>query len=497
MPEFLISIGEAERNPLYCAAYIAERLKSADGRADAMMHIVPVFISMGEVDRAAALADTVEDPLTRDRLLIAVAEKCAVLGDDDYGLQLADAIEDVSMQSTARERIALENIRKGEVAMAVEIADGIDHPDEILIAAAASVFGRDGIDAASALLSKMQLAYSRCVAFQSLAGVAYKGGDKPEAAELLERAASEAAEIDFDEERIRARLELAHNFVDIGRNDRAIAVLDQAKKDAEVLGNVGREGFLANIAVGFLRSGSLELADRTLDLVEDKTAIVSALSGFAAEFQAKGELAEAVGAANEAVAILRSQREKETRDHPTKFRQWRSLSVQLASLGETESALEAAGEIPDEGERMAALAQLAVVFSEGDKPEFVEMALSAIGEDVQRAFALVGVADAAIRQGNKAGARGRIGSALTLLPSIEQPVAKASLLTECVKRLIDIDEAASARESGLDCLKTVAEIRDESIRAACLAALAAVYESADFAVTDGESEVLRAVMARI
>ena len=39
--------------------------------------VVPRYLANGDVDLAAELANTVDDPFTRDRLLIHVAEKCA------------------------------------------------------------------------------------------------------------------------------------------------------------------------------------------------------------------------------------------------------------------------------------------------------------------------------------------------------------------------------------------------------------------------------------
>ena len=96
MSEHFISREDAEQDLLACAAYLAENIKSADGRAEAMNSVVPRYLALGNVDLAAALADTVDDPFSRDKLLVIVAEHCASIDDDEYAMQLADAIERIA-----------------------------------------------------------------------------------------------------------------------------------------------------------------------------------------------------------------------------------------------------------------------------------------------------------------------------------------------------------------------------------------------------------------
>ena len=91
MAEHFISRDEAESDLLACAAYIAESIESADGHAEATSAVVQRYLAKGEVDLAAELANSVDDPFTRDRLLIHVAEKCAQADDDEYARQLVEA----------------------------------------------------------------------------------------------------------------------------------------------------------------------------------------------------------------------------------------------------------------------------------------------------------------------------------------------------------------------------------------------------------------------
>src|SRR5688572_11882250 len=133
MPEYFITRQDAESDLLSCATYLAERIKSVDGHAEAISAVVPQYLAKGNVDLSAELANTVDDPHTRDRLLIAVAEKCAELDDDEYALQLAEAVEEPGLQSQALERIGLQKASKGEFEKAREIASGISDPDPVLI----------------------------------------------------------------------------------------------------------------------------------------------------------------------------------------------------------------------------------------------------------------------------------------------------------------------------------------------------------------------------
>ncbi|HEX8638590.1 MAG TPA: hypothetical protein VF692_11045, partial [Pyrinomonadaceae bacterium] len=129
MAEHLINIDEAQENLLACAAFLAEDIKSADGHAEAFKYIAPLYAEKGEVDLAAEFANTVDDPFTRDWLLSLIAARCAALDDDEYALQLVEAIEDHGMQAQALEKIALQKTAKGDFERAFSIAESMEHPD--------------------------------------------------------------------------------------------------------------------------------------------------------------------------------------------------------------------------------------------------------------------------------------------------------------------------------------------------------------------------------
>jgi tetratricopeptide (TPR) repeat protein len=496
MSEHLISTTDAQENLLACAAYLAEGIKSADGHSEAMRAILPFYLEKKEVDLAAEFANSIDDPFMRDRLLTLVAEKCAALDDDEYAFQLVEAIEDYGTQAQARERIALQKSAKSDFAKAFEIADTLEHPDNVFAAIAVNS-SEDG-QAATALeaIEEIEFPYIKVVTLQTIAGQKIEKQENKEAVELLEKALESAEEIDFAEEKIRALADIASHFTDAKRNDRAIETLDKAKHLAEKLDNVHRDAFLANIAYGFFRAGSIDLADRTLDLVNDKTQMSSTLVGFAREYWAKDEKPDAVETLEEAHAILKSQHEKETRDSRAKFALFSMIAALFASYEKPERAVEIAQEIPEENEQMSALAQIAQILTAHGNDDAALSAVHAIAEDSQRLSAFIGISDAQNRLDKQPDAVKTLNEAAHLAETIPQLASRSAALNELAKRFADYGETARARELTHENLATIAEIRDESSQAVCLATLSEIYEANNFELTGAEKEILQTIIRK-
>ena len=486
----LISFEEAQNNLLSCAAFLAEDIRSADGHAEAIKAVVPRYIEKGEVDLAAELADSVDDPFVRDRLLMLVAEKCAALGDDDYAFQLTDAIEEFGMQEAARERIILQKSLKGEFEEALRIADDLTHKSDALAIIAVNQAAQSREEDALQTLEKIDFPSARITALQNLAMINFQKSADDKAIRLLERASEATAEIEHEEERIRALVEIANHFVEIGRSDKAIETFDKAKTQAESLDNIHRDAFLSNIAQGFLRAGSLDLADRTLDAVGDKTQISSCLLGFAQEFWRKGERGEAVEALEEAYAILKSQHERETRDSRAKFALFASIAAQFAQFEKPERAIEIAQQNDDEAQKHAALSQIAQICVLQGKDEWMRQAIQAIDEDSSRMFALIGASDAKNRAEKREEAIELLNEAAHLAETVPQFSLRSSAFNEMARRFIEYGETDRARETTRESLETIAQIRDESNRAVALANLEEIYKQADFSLSDDDKKIL-------
>ena len=498
MSEHFISLTDAESSLLSCAAYLAERISSVDGHAEAMTAVIPLYLQKQNVDLAAELSNTVDDPFTRDRLLTLVAEKCAEDADDEYALQLADAIEDRGLRSQAFERVALRQAARGEFDRAREVAGTMDHIDGVLggIAVNESAKGLDA--AANQTLSEITYPFAAVTALHEMAVRSLASQDAGKAASYLEQAVGIAGDIEQPEEKARAFYDIGNAFIEIGRNDKAVESFDKAKSTAETIDTMYRDVFLSLAAQGFLHAGSLELADRTLDLVTDKTQIASALLGYSREFWQKDERSEAIDSLEESFAILSSQHERETRDSRSKFRLFTQIAAQFAGFEKGERAIEIAEGIQDETERTSALTQVAAILTLRKEDEEARHALRAITDDGDRVFALIGMSDAKEKNGERSAAVEMLNEADVLANAVPQLTFRAAAYNEIARRLTSFGENEKARGVFAKSIETIAQVRDSSSQAVALAGLAQIASEtgADIESNDSVRDQLRSLAAR-
>ena len=497
MPDLFIPIEQAENDLLACAAFLGERIKSSDGHAEAMNAVVPRYLAKGDVDLAAELANAIDDPFSRDKLLIVVAEKCADLDDDEYALQLAEAIEDVGMQAQAFERVGLVIAAKGHAERATEVADAMAHPDFVYAGIAVNQ-AAGGNDAGSdATLERIEFSTARVTALQQIASAQIENNKAEKAVNLLDRAAESALGIEHDEEKIRALCDIGNLFTEAKRNDRAVVTFDKAREFAEVLDNYHRDFFLVTCALGFLFAGSNDLADRTLDLVTDKTQMASALLGFARDHWKKEEKDDAIDTLEEAHAILKSQRETETRDSRSRNGLLASIAAQFAGFGKSDRGVEIALENQDPNEQTAALSQIAQVLTIQKEDDLARQAINQIAEDADRLFALVSISDAKHEMGEPEAAESLLEEAATLAETVPQLGLRSSALNEIASRFVGLGKNDRARSICLENLNVIAEIRDESSQAVSLAHLSGIYGQADFELTDAEKTALKSLTRKL
>ncbi len=494
MSEHQITIEQAETNLLSCATLLAENIKSSDGFAEAMKEIVPRYLDKNNVDFAAELANSIDDPFVRDRLLTIVAEKCAAIDDDEYAFQLVEAIEDFSTQAQAREHIALCKSASGDFTKALEIAATLDHADYVF--ADIAVRQAEGSDEAAAFqtLERIEFPNAKVTALQNIALLELKKGETEKAVQLFGKAAQLADEIEFAEEKVRAQLEIGNHFVEANRNGLAIEIFDKAKANAETIDGVHRDALLGSVALGFLEAGSLELADRALDLVEDKTQMAATLAGFSRKFWEKEERDEAVETLEEAYQILKSQRDSEIRNSRERYGLWRTIAVEFARIEKAERAIEIAQEILDENSQTNSLAQIAQVCVMQNKDELARQSLNAIGDDAQKMFALIGASDAKYKAGKTDEALDYLREAETLCETVPQLASRSAAFNELAKRFSDYGDAEKARQLLQENLETIQEIRDESSRVVTLAQLNDFYERLSFELNDAEKQILQTLV---
>lgn len=496
MSEHLISRADAESDILSCAAYLAESIKSNDGRAQAMMAVVPRYLQKGNVDLAAELSNTVDDPYIRDRLLIAVAETCAAVDDDEYALQLVDALDDPGMQAQARERVGVRLAEQGDIDKARAVADTMDHRDNVIAAIAIHQHSLGQEPAALDTMTEIGFPAASAHAFVAMAASSIEKEEFEKATERLEMALEPADEIEHEEERIRSLIDIGNSFVGAKRNDLAVETFDKAREYAEVLNNVHRDNFLASISVGFMRTGSIDLADRTLDSVNDKTQISTALLGFSREYWKAGDKDEALDALEESCAILRSQHEKETRDSKAKFVLFGNIAVQFAGFEKGERAIEIAHEMEDENESMSALGQIARILTTQRNDGLARTALISIADDAHRMFALISLSDAAAGNSEAEKAAVLLDEANALAEDVPQLASQSSAYNAITERFVNIADLSKARETTHKNLGIIATIKDESSQVSALAELASSFEKGGFAPDDADTQIIRTMLPK-
>lgn len=494
MAEHFISRADAESNLLACATYLAETIESAEGHAEGISTVVRRYLAKGDVDLAAELANTVDDPFTRDRLLIHVAEKCAEIDDDEYAMQLLEAIEEPALQAEGYERIGMLEASKSKYDAARKITESMAHPDYVLSTIAVKQFANGDSEGFRATLDEIEFPEARVSAYTGIAHARLSEKQIDGVSELLDAAGVDAAEIEHDEERIRALVEIGTLFHDIGNNGSAIQTFDKARDHAEQLDNVHRDGFLAAVSVGFLRAGSQDLADRALDLVEDKTQMATCLVGHARHYWGKEQKEDALESLEEAQAILKSQKDTETRNSKERYKLFGTIAAQFAHFDKGERAIEIAESIEDDTVAMTSLSQIAVIFASRGEDEFVRQAINAIPEEAQQAFALIGVADQAEKREQRAAAIAALDEAAEKAESVPQMSSRTSAYIEIARRYAKFDQADkfdAAIASGIEALTA---IKDESIKVASLVELDSLVEELKLDIAGEDLTFLKTIL---
>lgn len=496
MAEHLIHIEDAQEDLLSCATFLAENISSADGHSEAMLNIVARYVERSEVDLAAQLADTVRDPFVRDRLLMHVAEKCAAIDDDEYAFQLIEAIEDQGSQSMARERVALQKSAKNDTEKALEIVETLSHPDDAFADIALHQIIKNEEESALKTLERIDFPASRATAYQNIAVYFTKQQNSIKANEFFELAVGAAKDIEYYEEKVRALTDVAHQFRETGNVDRARELFEDAKLFAERIDGVHRDSLLAKISIGFLQSGDLDSADRTLDLVGDNTQVASCLVGFSRIFNEIGDQSEAIETLEEAYALLKSQRDAEIRDSKARFALFANIAVQFAQYKKYERAIEIAQENIDEMQQLSSLSQIARIAAASGDDDVAKQALGSIREESTKMFALIGMSDAKSAAGDEPAALALLKEAQELLDSVPQTASRSDAFNAFAVRYKEHGDDEKTRHFLHENLKTISEIRDESNRAVKLAELAKVYEKYEFKLSDAERSILKEMVRK-
>ena len=491
-----ITFERAENDLFDAAVYLGATITDANGHSAVMQTVVPLYLAKDDVDSAAAFADTIEDSFVRDRLLTLVAEKCAALDDDEYALQLSDALEDSAAREAAGERIALQKAEKNQFEKALSIAETLAHPDYVFAAVAARMYLTDETKAKN-LIENITDEHAAINAWLGISAVAQERGDTERAVANLERAIQSADAISSDdEEKIRELIQIGNVFVELEQKDRAVLIFDRAQKLIEKFDLARLDNWLTTIAAGFLAAGSIELADRALDLIKDNVQMAQALFEFSKYYQEQDLPADALDANEEAYQILRSQKDSQVRDSRARFTVYGNVAVQFAALEKPERALEAAQENYLEEMRAWAFKEIANLCVNGGKFESARQALNAIADDANRVFALIGASDEAAKNDFAEESNAFLAEAFELAETVPQLPLRSTALTAIAARFVQSGSTEKAREVSLENLEIISEIRDETGQANALATLSELYTAKKFTLNEAESRIVKEMLMR-
>lgn len=491
MSDHFIGIEQAENDLLDCAAFIGERVKSGDGHAAAINAVLPLYLAKGNVDLAAELANAIDDPFSRDRMLIAVSVRCAEIDDDEYAMQLTESIDDHGMRSEARERIAIIKAEAGDIEKAAEIGDTIEHPDRVFAAIASKQAASGETGAANSSIEEIDFAAGKVSAMLRIANESIAKGSLPQAVEWLDQASEIAEDIEHDEEKIRAIGDIGNLYVEAKRNDKAIETFDIARGHAEKLDNFHKDAFLANSALGFLYAGSSELAGSTLELVDDKAQSASAMVEFAREYWKGDEKEKAVELLDDAYFSLKSQREADIRDSRARNGLLAALAVQYAGFGKTERGIEIALENPDPDENRKALIQIIRILIVQNEHELAHDMILEIDDEASRVSAYLVIAEELKNAGDDEKTLAALDEASSMVESVPQLASRSYILNQLARQYHDLGSPEKSREAIVRNFHIISEVIDESSQAAALAALSETYEYTGASLEETEKSIMR------
>ncbi len=491
-----ISVEAAGGDLVSCAVFLADKMRSAEARAAAMQTVIQRFLDKGDVDSAAEHADSIGDPFLRDRMLIRVIAKCVEIDDDEYGLQLVDAIEEDRARAAGLEAFAIQKAAKGEPEEAIRIAEDLEHHSEAFAGIAVNLAKLDRDAESDEALGRIDFFSARVDAMNEIAAIRHRAGQTEKAVAMLERSFAACSEIEFDEDGIRGFIEVGSGFVESDRKDRAIAAFDEARKLAEALDGPHKDNILANISMAFLQAGSVDMADRTLDLVADKTQMANALAGFSRAYLEEQDEQEALDAAEEAYAILRSESEREVRDSKARFQVHSAVAIQFARLGKFERAMEMAGDISDPSAAKGTLVNIAQVCILRGEDDHFRQALGALDSVADRVSGLISASDAKSSMDLREEALALIDEAAEALENVPQLIARSELLMEIANRYHFYGEVGKSRDAATACIEMVPAILGDGNRAIALCELSEVYEKAGFDLSEAEKEVLTGLIRK-
>ena len=383
----------------YVAAMV-ETIPDADERTQALVDLAEAMAGAGYLDRAEALAETIPDLSERARALVSLVEAAVGTGDPEraealveHAASSAEVIPDpdervhvLGMAAVAAAGVGAVDQAKALVEQAEAAARTITRPYQrvrALTGLVETVARAGDLNRAEALARAITDPDAQARELASLAQAVARAGDLDRAEALAEQAEAAARAITDPDAQARELVSLAQAVGGVGDLDRAEA-LARAIPDP---GQQVRE--LARLAEAAAESGDLDRAKVLAELAEAAAGKIPDPSGRARALGVVIAAAVRTGDLDWAEVLA------QTITSPDEQGQALGVVAAAAHVVDLERAERLARAIPDDGQRVRALASLAEAAAESgdlDRAEVLARAIPGLGQRVRTLGRLAGAA---------------------------------------------------------------------------------------------------------
>lgn len=474
------------------ALRVAGAVKNAEGYDELAAAISQRYAVREDYDRAVELADTINDPYTRDRTLSEVAVKAAAAGQDEYAFELLASIEDLSHQDTGASSIAIAHASAGELDRAVEIADAMEDNSATLAEIAAQCAAHAEYERALSLVERLDFPLYAALALMRIAGSYIDAGHTSEATELLSTALGKAAAIDTLDEKATTLSEIALKFSAAGQEEQAAQIMSQALAVAEHAETVYREAALSQIAASHSRLGQYDAAVKITEKIEDVYQAAATLITLAViEHEDETRHAEAQQLLSDAYDLIREEVPDTQRDETQRNSLLALIILRHAEFGQAEQARKAAASLYAPDEKHRALAAAAASLAQGGKYDDALALVKAIDDEAFKTTALLRISRAMIaahaddERGLKV-----LSEAVSLSENLPRPADTVQALSEAAVAYTEAGHKERVTRLMRDSLLEVKSIKGEYGKTAALLAISDACAKTEYELDEETREIL-------
>ncbi len=489
MSEPLVTTEQAENDLLACAVLVAETIETQEGYTEAMSVLALRYAAKGEVEQAATIADTIDDPFTRDKTYLEIAVRAYSNGNRDLAFDLIESMNDYSFKALAEGQIAVIAADNGEFEEALEIANKMDDSSATLADIALRIFDSGDVTTAKELIAKIEFASSRAFAYNEISSRHLKAERKEESVNALMVSLSSVEKIEFEEEKAVAFIETANRFVEVEKIDKAKGLLEKAKTISIGMDDGdSRDSILVTLSLTHARLQEFDTAGEFLDEIADPMQAVSCLVGIAKEHKQAGDKESCLSFLDEAYEIATGADLFLARSVYRRNALLATIAFRYAECDEFEKAVTAIKAVDADLERRGALSGLTVFYIQNNQEENAAKTVDEIDDDYSRALCLT-------RMSETDGVH--LEEAEKLAQTIQHKYQKTIALAEIAERYNLKEEKETADKLLTEAVELIPHINDKYEKVLALSHLSVKYDRAEKDLDDSAKKVLREIVVAL